>query len=78
MTNTKPACIKLGGWSWCVDAKGQCLSFLGDQANFAAAVNVLADLSEQHMSQLAVVVEYIENMDDAQASAELLTRPSSN
>jgi hypothetical protein len=79
MADAEPAIIRVGGWSWQVNKEAQSLSFLGGEDSFTFAVNALTDLSEQHTRNLAVLVEYIENMDDGVlAGGEVPTRPSAN
>jgi hypothetical protein len=61
--------IKVGGWSWQVNDKAQGLCFLGPQDGFALAVDALNDLSQRHMNDLAVLVDYVENLSDHATAA---------
>jgi hypothetical protein len=79
MADAESVVIRVGGWSWQVNKEAQSLRFLGNEDSFPFAVSSLSDLSEQHMGNLAMLVEYIENLHDSeQEDGAVPSGPSAN
>jgi hypothetical protein len=62
--NANAKIVRIGGWCWRIDIASRSLRFVGSEDCFGHAVRAVEGLSNEHMSRLSVLVDYIENLPD--------------